>query len=76
MSRQIFATVTTTGITIRAALPGEVYGDPLPFSAALLWELERQGRIWSSCRARWLWMRQNVPPAPNGATMPEEARHG
>ena len=37
MTRQIFATVTTTGITIRSALPGEVYGTPLPFSAALLW---------------------------------------
>jgi hypothetical protein len=37
MSRQIFATVSPTGITIRAALPGEVYGDPMPFSAALLW---------------------------------------
>lgn len=74
MTCQIFATVTTTGITIRAALPGDPYGDPLPFSAALLWALERQGRIWSSCRARWLWMRQNVPPAPNVATMPEEAR--
>ena len=55
MSRQIFATVGPTGITNRAALPGEVYGDPLPFSAALLW------------------MRQNVPPAPDGATMPEES---
>ena len=31
MSRQIFATVGPTGITIRAALPGD------PFSAALLW---------------------------------------
>ena len=58
MTRQIFATVAPTGITIRAALPGEVYGDPLPFSAALLW------------------MRQNVPPVPDGATMPEEAQHG
>ena len=37
MSRQIFATVGPTGITIRAALPGEVYGTPLPHSAALLW---------------------------------------
>ena len=37
MTRQIFATVAPTGITIRAALPGEVYGDPMPFSAALLW---------------------------------------
>ena len=72
MTRQIFATIAPTGITIRAALPGEVYGDPLPFSAALLWELERQGRIWSSCRARWRWMRS----VTDGATMPEEARHG
>ena len=72
MTRQIFATVGPTGITIRAALPGEVYGDPLPFSAALLWQLERQGRIWSSCRARWLWMRSRQ----DGTTMPEEARHG
>ena len=75
MTRQIFATVTTTGITIRAALPGEVYGDPLPFSAALLWELERQGQIWTSCRARWRWL-QRMTPAPNGATMAVEAHHG
>ena len=37
MTPEIFATVTTTGITIRAALPGDPYGAPLPFSAALLW---------------------------------------
>ena len=72
MTPEIFATIAPTGITIRAALPGEVYGDPLPFSAALLWELERQGRIWSSCRARWLWMRS----VTDGATMPEEAHDG
>ena len=37
MTRQIFATIAPTGITIRAALPGDPYGDPLPFSAPLLW---------------------------------------
>jgi len=73
MTPEIFATIGPGGITIRAALPGEVYGAPLPFSAALLWALERQGRVWTSCRARWLWMRQNVPPAPDGATMPMES---
>ena len=58
MTPEIFATIGPGGITIRAAFPGEVYGDPLPFSAALLW------------------MRQNVPPAPDGATMPEESHDG
>ena len=72
MMRQIFAIVGPTGITIRSALPGEVYGDPLPFSAALLWQLERQGQVWSSCRARWLWMRS----VTGGATMPEESHDG
>lgn len=72
MTPAIFATIGPTGITIRSALPGEVYGDPLPFSAALLWELERQGQIWTSCRERWLWL-QRMTPAPNGATMPEES---
>ena len=69
MTPEIFATGITIRITNRAALPGEVYGDPLPFSAALLWELERQGQVWSSCRARWLWMRS----VTDGATMPEES---
>ena len=73
MTPTVFATIGPTGIVIRSALPGEVHGIPLPFSAALLWALERQGQVWTSCRARWLWMRQNVPPAPNGATMPEES---
>ena len=31
MTPEIFATIAPTGITIRAALPGD------PFSAALLW---------------------------------------
>ena len=69
MTPAIFATIAPAGITIRAALPGEVYGAPLPFSAALLWQLERQGQIWTSCRARWLWMRSRQ----DGATMPEES---
>jgi len=75
MTRQIFATIAPTGITIRAALPGEVYGTPLPFSAALLWQLERQGQVWTSCRARWQWL-QRMTPTPNVATMPEEAHDG
>ena len=37
MTPEIFATIGPGGITIRAALPGDPYGDPLPFSAALLW---------------------------------------
>ena len=37
MTPEIFATGITIRITNRAALPGEVYGDPMPFSAALLW---------------------------------------
>jgi len=69
MTPTIFATVAPTGVVIRFALPGEVYGTPLPFSAARLWELERQGQIWTSCRARWLWMRG----VTDGATMPEES---
>lgn len=73
---EVFATVGVNRISIRAALPGEVYGDPVPFSAELLWDLERQGRVWGSCRERWRWMRRNMPPAPNGATMAVEAQNG
>lgn len=73
MTPTIFATIGPNGIVIRSAIPGEPYGTPLPFSAALLWELERQGQVWTSCLERWRWMRRNMPPAPNGATMPEES---
>ena len=45
MTPTIFATIGPTGVEIRSALPGEVYGVPLPFSAARLWELERQGQL-------------------------------
>jgi len=72
MTPTVFATIGPTGIVIRSALPGEVHGIPLPFSAALLWELERQGQVWTSCLERWRWL-QRVPPAPNGATMPKES---
>lgn len=57
MTTTIFATIGVNGIVIRSAIPGEPYGTPLPFSAARLWELERQGQVWTSCWARWLWVR-------------------
>ena len=63
MTPTVFATIGPTGIVIRSALPGEVHGIPLPFSAALLWELERQGQVWTSCLERWRWMRRSVADA-------------
>ena len=63
MTPTIFATIGVNGIVIRSAIPGEPYGTPLPFSAARLWELERQGQVWTSCWARWLWVRRSVADA-------------
>ena len=53
---EFFAVVGERGVEIRRAAPNEGSGVVVPFSRELLWKLERKGNVWSSLRARLLWM--------------------